>query len=41
LHPDGGRLGLETIDRATEEAIEGVASLLQSPDDVSKLVLGE
>ena len=41
LHPDGGRLGLETIDRATEEAIEGVASLLQSPDKVRELVLGE
>ena len=40
MHPDGGRLGLDAIEEAAEEAINGVAGLLQSPDEVRKLVLG-
>ena len=40
MHPDGGRLGLDTIERATEEAIGGAVDLLHSPDDVRELVLG-
>jgi L-seryl-tRNA(Ser) seleniumtransferase len=40
MHPDGGRLGLDTIEQATEEAIEGVIGLLQSPDEVRALLLG-
>ena len=40
MHPDGGRLGLDTIQRASEEAIDGVASMLQSPDEVKELLLG-
>ena len=40
MHPDGGRLGLDTIEQATEEAIEGVVGLLQRSDEVRELVLG-
>ena len=29
MHPDGGRLGLDATERATEEAIGGVAAVLQ------------
>ena len=41
MHPDGGRMGLDTIERAAEEAIGGVIELLGRPDEVRKLVLGE
>ena len=40
MHPDGARLGLGTIERATEESIDGVAGLLRDPDEVRALVLG-
>ena len=40
MHPDGERLGLDTIERATEEAFEGVADMLQSPAQVRELLLG-
>ena len=40
VHPDGARLGLETIERATEESIDGVVGLLRDPDEVRALVLG-
>ena len=40
MHPDGGRLGLDTIERATDEAIDGVVGLLHRPDEVSELILG-
>lgn len=40
MHPDGGRLGLATVEQATEDAIEGVLGLFQSPDKVQELLLG-
>ena len=40
MHPDGGRFGLDAVERATEEAIGGVADLLHSTDEVRRLVLG-
>ena len=40
MHPDSGRLGLDAIQRATDEAIDGVVGLLQRPSEVRRLVLG-
>jgi pyridoxal phosphate-dependent enzyme len=40
MHPDGGRMGLDGIERATEGAIQGVVGLLQSPGEVRKLLMG-
>ena len=40
MHPDGGRLGLDTVERAADESVEGVAAMLQSPDQVRELLLG-
>ncbi len=40
MHPDGVRLGLDNIDRATDEAIEEVADLSHSPGKVRGLLLG-
>ena len=40
MHPDGGRLGLDTVEEATARAIESVAHLLQDPEEVRRLILG-
>ena len=40
IHPDGDRLGLNAIERAMEEALEGVADMLQDPDKLRRLILG-
>ena len=40
MHPDGGRLGLDTVEVATEEAIDGVIGLLDKPEAVRNLVIG-
>ena len=39
MHLIGGRLGLDAIERAAEEAIQGVVEMLQSPDQVRRLIL--
>ena len=39
MHPDRDRLGLNAIERAIEEAIEGVVDILQDPDQVRSLIL--
>jgi hypothetical protein len=40
MHPDGGRLGIDNIEEAAENAVQCVADLLQSPDEVRSLLLG-
>ena len=41
MHPDGGRLGLEVIEEAVAFAIKGVAMLVDKPEEVRHLILGE
>ncbi len=41
MHPDGARLGLESIEAAVEEAVTNTAGLLQKPEEVRRLILGE
>ena len=40
MHPDGHRLGVGGIEEATEVAMDTVASLLEEPEEVSRLILG-
>ena len=40
MHPDGGRLGIDNIEEAADNAVQCVADLLQSPDEVRSLLLG-
>ena len=41
MHPDGARFGIDRLEQAVEDVIERTASLLQKPEDVSRLLLGE
>ena len=41
MHPDGGRFGLDRLEEAVEATIDGTADLLQKPDEVRRLLLGE
>ncbi len=41
MYPDGKSLGIDTIERSTEDAIEQTAGLLQRPGEVKRLLLGD
>jgi L-seryl-tRNA(Ser) seleniumtransferase len=41
MHPDGGRLGLDRLERAIDDTCERTAGLLQQPAAVRTLLLGE
>ena len=41
MHPDGGRLGLERLERAIDDTFDRAAGLLQQPGAVKALLLGE
>ena len=41
MHPDGGRLGLDTIEEAVVTAVNGVAALVDQPAEARRLMLGE
>jgi L-seryl-tRNA(Ser) seleniumtransferase len=41
MHPDGGRLGLDRLERAIDDTFDRTAGLLQQPGAVKTLLLGE
>jgi L-seryl-tRNA(Ser) seleniumtransferase len=41
MHPDGGRLGLDRLERAIDDTFDRTAGLLQQPAAVKMLLLGE
>jgi hypothetical protein len=41
MHPDGMRLGIEALEEAVDATIDRTAALLQHPDAVRSLLLGE
>jgi L-seryl-tRNA(Ser) seleniumtransferase len=41
MHPDGGRLGLDRLERAIDDTFDRTAALLQHPAAVKALLLGE
>jgi L-seryl-tRNA(Ser) seleniumtransferase len=41
MHPDGGRLGLDRLERAIDDTFERTAGLLQHPAAVKTLLLGQ
>jgi hypothetical protein len=41
MHPDGGRFGLDRLEKAIDNTFERTAALLQRPDAVKALLLGE
>jgi seryl-tRNA(Sec) selenium transferase len=41
MHPDGGRFGLDRLEAAVEATIDRTAELLQKPEEVRQLLLGE
>ena len=41
MYPDGARLGLDYLEEAVEATIDTTAALLQRPDEVRTLLLGE
>ena len=41
MHPDGGRFGLDNLEEAVEATIDSTVGLLQQPDEVSRLLLGD
>lgn len=41
MHPDGGRFGIDRLEEAVENVIERTLVLLQKPEEVSRLLLGE
>jgi L-seryl-tRNA(Ser) seleniumtransferase len=41
MHPDGGRLGLDRLERAIDDTFDRTAGLLQQPAAVKTLLLGE
>ena len=41
MHPDGGRLGVDRLEDALEDTIDRTAGLLQRPEEVRELLLGE
>ena len=41
MHPDGGRFGIDRLEEAVEDTIERTAGLLQKPEEVRELLLGE
>ena len=41
MHPDGARFGIDRLEEAVENTIERTARLLQRPEQVQKLLLGE
>ena len=41
MHPDGGRLGLDRLEKAIDETFDRTAGLLQQPAAVKALLLGE
>jgi L-seryl-tRNA(Ser) seleniumtransferase len=41
MHPDGGRFGLDRLEKAIDDTLERTAALLQQPGAVKALLLGE
>jgi hypothetical protein len=41
MHPDGMRFGLEALEDAIDATIDRTVALLQRPDAVRSLLLGE
>ena len=41
IHPDGARFGIDRLEQAIEDTIERTLGLLQKPDEVRSLLLGE
>jgi hypothetical protein len=41
MHPDGGRLGLDRLERALDDTCERTAGLLPHPGAVQTLLVGE
>ena len=41
MHPDGERFGVKRLEDAVEETLQRTSALLQKPDEVRKLLLGQ
>jgi hypothetical protein len=41
MHPDGGRFGLDRLENAIDGTFNRTAKLLQQPEAVKTLLLGE
>jgi hypothetical protein len=41
MHPDGARFGIEQLEAAIEATVDRTATLLQRPEAVRQLLLGE
>jgi len=41
MHPDGGRFGLDRLEKAIDDTFDHTAELLQQPEAVQTLLLGE
>ena len=41
MHPDGERFGVKRLEEAVEDTLQRTSALLQKPDEVRKLLLGQ